>query len=241
VRYRHADVAHLAHLLEKHQAAPGRHWIVTDTVFSMVGTLAPLSEIDALAQQFGAWLVVDEAHASGLYGPRRSGLCEALGVRPAVQMGTFSKALGSMGAYVAGSAVCMHWLVQQARGFVFSTAPSPPVVAANRAAVALVQQQPALSEALWRNVAWLHAALAQHFPEGGLPAWGQSPIFCLPMAGNQAALATAAALEADGIFVQAIRPPTVPAACLRVTISATHSGQQLSRLWECLGPRLIGL
>jgi 8-amino-7-oxononanoate synthase len=141
--YRHADSAHLAELL---QACPptGQRLIVTDSVFSMDGDLAPLAEIVGLARQYDAWVMVDEAHATGVFGPHGGGLVEELGLAGQVdiRMGTLGKALGCVGAFVAGSHELIDWLVNRARSFIYTTAIPPAMAAAVLAALDIVEQEP---------------------------------------------------------------------------------------------------
>jgi 8-amino-7-oxononanoate synthase len=227
-RYAHNDITALENRL-KRLKGPGQSWIVTDSVFSMTGDQALLPEIAQLAARYGAFLLVDEAHATGLYGPqRRSGLCEADGVTPTLHLGTFSKALGGVGAYVAGPQAMIEMLINKARPFVYTTAPPPPVVAAALAAVELVQADPGPTAQLWANVAHVQqglSALGWHF-ERRYP----SPIFPLEGRDNAQVLAWSAHLKAAGYWVQAIRPPTVPRPMLRLTVSAGHTPVQLAAL-----------
>ena len=234
-RYRHCDMGHLEALLKKVRAgapATSVFWIVTDSVFSMDGDRVSLPEIVALAEEYGAFVMVDEAHATGLYGEKYSGLCEALGVqeRVALQMGTFSKALGSFGAYVAGSQVLIDTLVNRARSWIYSTALPPATIATNRAAVQLVQSDHSIQQRLWQNVAMLEPSF------GCSSRTNKSPIMPLVLGSNEKALTACEALLSAGIFVQAIRPPTVPdgSARLRVTVSAAHREGDICLLSENL-------
>jgi 8-amino-7-oxononanoate synthase len=206
-----------------------RRLIVTDSVFSMDGDLAPLREICDVATEYDAMLMVDEAHATGVLGPSGAGLVEALGLadRVTVQMGTLGKALGSAGAFVAGSRSLIALLVNRARTFIFTTALPPPVVAAVDAALDIVACEPERRERLGRNGARLRAELqALGF---AVPA-GETPIIPVIVGSNHAALASSATLLEQGVFVQAIRPPTVPqdTARLRVTVMASHTDEDLS-------------
>lgn len=223
-------------------ADAGQVLIVTESVFSMDGDHAPLRELAALKDRFGAWLLVDEAHATGLHGPHRRGLAEALGVadRLEVQMGTLGKALGAAGGYVCGPRELISLLVNRARSFLFSTAPVPAQAAAAHAAVGLVrgplgQERVAT---LRERVRQMHEGLAaqdwwdvaadtpgqDNAPNAERPA-ADSAILPLVVGGESTAVALAAALRERGVFVPAIRYPTVPrgAARLRVTVSAAHT------------------
>lgn len=227
VRYRHLDVGHVRALLA---TTPGRRrLVVTDTVFSMDGDLAPVAALSRLCEEAGAGLMVDEAHGTGVFGATGAGLCEARGVSPEVRVGTLSKALGGAGAWVAGSRSLVELLVNRARSFVFSTGLPPAVCAAGEAAVAAVREGPDLRERLWRNVAHLAGAL-------GRPP--TSPIFSLVLGAPDVALAASRALLEQGLLVKAIRPPTVPEGTsrLRVSLSAAHTEEDIERLAAALRP-----
>jgi 8-amino-7-oxononanoate synthase len=237
-RYHHLDLAHLEARLNK---APltARKWIVTDTVFSMDGDYPDLNALINIAERHGALLMVDEAHATGLYGQARSsGLCEQFGVsdRIALQMGTFSKALGGAGAYVAGPQVMIDTLINRARSFIYSTALPPAVIAAACAAVTLVQSDLRPKTRLWNNVAHFEqlacaAGLADRFPH---PL--KSPIIPILVGDSAQTLKISQTLLDTGYFVQAIRPPTVPPGTsrLRIALSAAHTPQQIEGLIQAL-------
>jgi 8-amino-7-oxononanoate synthase len=221
VRYRHGDVGHLAELLK---ATPARRrLVVTDTVFSMDGDLAPLRELQRLCREEGAGLMVDEAHATGVFGEGGAGLCQALEVDADVRVGTLSKALGGAGAWVAGSRALIELVLNRARSFVFSTGLPPAVCAVGEAAVTRLHEEPELRRRLWRNVEALATGL-------GLPA--TSPIFSLVVGAPQVALEASASLLRQGFLVKAIRPPTVPdgTSRLRVSVSAAHTVGDIERL-----------
>lgn len=214
--------------------APGRQriLIVTESVFSMDGDLAPLPELVALKARYGAWLLVDEAHATGLYGAQRRGVAEAEGVASQieVQMGTLGKALGAAGGFIAGTRVLIDYLVNRARSFMFSTAPVPAAAAAALAALRLVQsdQGRARCAQLWERVRQV-ASLAG-------PPTGLSPIFPLILGDEAEALRAAEVLRTRGLFVPAVRFPTVArgAARLRLTVTAAHTAAQVAHLGEAL-------
>jgi 7-keto-8-aminopelargonate synthetase-like enzyme len=227
--------------------------IITESVFSMDGDHAPLRELVELKDRFGAWLLVDEAHATGLYGPHRRGLAEALGVadRIEVQLGTLGKALGAAGGYVCGPQELIDLLVNRARSFLFSTAPVPAQAAAARAAIELVRGPvgPQLVATLQERVRQLRAGLtAQGWwrpeanaaapagaPQADCPA-ASSAILPLVVGEETAAVALAAGLRERGVFVPAIRYPTVPrrAARLRVTVSAAHTEAEVATFLSAL-------
>src|SRR5438094_5074113 len=207
----------------------GRRLIVTDSVFSMDGDRAPLAALAALAEQYHSWLMVDEAHATGVVGPCGAGLAAAdgAGARIDVHLGTLGKALGSAGAYVAGSRALVDWLVNRARSFIYTTGRAPAAVAAAAAARDVVAAEPERREALARNAARLRDGLRAP----GFAAGGDTHLLPVLVGDNRATLRLAEALRARGVLAQAIRPPTVPegTARLRVTPMATHTRAQLER------------
>jgi len=219
-----------------------RVFIVTESVFSMDGDLAPLREMVELKDRYGAWLMVDEAHATGVFGKARRGLVDEFGLteRVEVQMGTLGKALGASGGYITGSRVLVDYLINRARSFIFSTAPAPATAAAARAAAALVQSDEGRRrcEQLWARVAECRAGLAPDWWQGrpGANSTSASPILPLIIGNETEAMRVAAALLDQGVFVPAIRYPTVArgAARLRLTLSAEHTADDLARLRQAL-------
>ena len=235
--YPHGDVAALAELLRSARAAGARRILVaTDTVFSMDGDVAPLREIAALCEREGAILVVDEAHATGVLGPRGAGVVAELGLEAQVElrMGTLSKGAGVLGAYVVCSRACRELLINRARSLVFSTALPPAVAEAALVALALLsgvegdKRRARLRRAIDRFAAGLRNL--------GLPASGATPIFPIVLGTPGAALRAAAALRAKGLFVRPIRPPTVApgSSRLRVALSAAHEEEHIDRLLAAL-------
>lgn len=227
-RYRHNDMEHLRALLNKHQDRR-RKLIVTDAVFSMDGDQAPLRELAALKREFGAMLMVDEAHSGGIYGKRGEGLCHELGLQDEVDihMGTFSKSFGVYGAYICGSRMLMRWLVNKARPLIYSTALPPSITAGVLKALALVQEEHWRRERLFAASSSFRSLLeASGFKIGS----GDSPIIPLIAGDNETALRFSGALESAGIAAAAIRPPTVPAgsARIRFSLSAAHTDKELS-------------
>ncbi|RMG21173.1 MAG: 8-amino-7-oxononanoate synthase [Deltaproteobacteria bacterium] len=234
VVYRHVDPEDLESHLRRHRTAR-RKLIVTDALFSMDGDLAPLPELCEIAERHGALLMVDEAHATGVFGPRGAGVAAHFGVTDRVQvhMGTLGKALGAFGAYVAGRATLVEWLFNRARSFVFTTGLPPTVCAAARAAVTLPEGE-VLRGRLWANVAYLKRGLeALGFEASASP----SQIVPLVLGDARRTMEASDALKARGLWVQGIRPPTVPEGTsrLRITVMATHSQAHLDRLLEGLG------
>jgi 8-amino-7-oxononanoate synthase len=241
--YAHCDVVQLRQLLEQHRDRHRRCLLLTDSVFSMDGDLCPLPKLLALAETFDAMLLVDEAHATGVLGATGAGCVEHFGCtgRAIVQVGTLSKALGSLGGYVAGSAMLIDYLRNRAAGFIYTTGLSPADTAAALAAVAIVQQDPDRRAQLWQNVTQLKQALqqwSQHFAATTdtaltlLPS--ASPILCLQVASPAIVLRLGKRLRQAGIFVPAIRPPTVPTSRLRLTLMATHDSTHLQQFMMAL-------
>jgi 8-amino-7-oxononanoate synthase len=208
--------------------------IITESVFSMDGDAAPLREIVELKEQFGTWLMVDEAHASGLFGDNRRGLAEDLRVsnRIEVQMGTLGKAFGVAGGFIAGSQVLADYLVNRARSFIFSTAPVPAQSAAAMKSLEIVESQEGLERlnALRGSIQQFTKTMqiASPFPH--------SPIFPLIIGQEDAAMELANELFENGFFVPAIRYPTVSRgkARLRFTFSSSHTASDISALTDCL-------
>ena len=208
--------------------------VVTESIFSMDGDAAPLREMVALKEKYGAWLMVDEAHATGLYGKDRRGLAEELGVsnQIEVQMGTLGKALGASGGYICGPRVLIDFLINRARSFVFSTAPVPAAAAAARAGVEFVRsaEGEARRTSLWARVAEFQSAIRNR--QSATP----SAIVPIITGGEEKAIQAAARLREQNIFVPAIRYPTVARgqARLRVTLTAAHTADEVTRLANAL-------
>lgn len=204
--------------------------IVTESVFSMDGDRAPLSEIIALKEKYGAWLMVDEAHATGILGHHGCGLADELGASGhiEIQMGTLGKALGASGGYICGSRVLVDFLVNRARSFIFSTAPVPAAAAAATAGIQIVQSAEGEQrrENLFQRVAELSSKLNVNHSKS------RSAIVPLILGDEKTAVDSALKLREQNIFVPAIRYPTVArnAARLRITLTAAHSAADV----ECL-------
>lgn len=228
-RYPHRDLERLESLVRKHSGVR-RLLIVTDSVFSVDGDVAPLREMVALKERYGAWLMIDEAHATGVLGDRGAGLAEALGLTGGIDihMGTFSKALGSFGAYVAGSGPLIELLHNRARSFIYSTALPPPVLGAMQAALAIVRQEPARRAYLLEQAAYFRGRLQE---VGFDTLDSETQIIPVLVGGNAGALEFASRLRQEGLMAVAIRPPTVPpgGARLRLSLSAAHSATDLER------------
>ncbi len=225
--YPHGDTSALARLLEASDAS--RKLIVTDTVFSMDGDLAPLDEIVHLKQKHQALLVVDEAHGTLVFGDKGGGVAEHFEVEEAidVHVGTLSKAVGALGGFAATSEKLRQWIFNRGRAFVFSTAQPVPVVEAARAAIRVVGDEPQIRQKLWDRVEQLGARLGRELT---------SPIVPIVVGEEARALAASQKLLDEGFHVIAIRPPTVPPGTsrLRVALSAAHTADDVERLADVL-------
>lgn len=216
-----------------HESRPARILVVTESVFSMDGDLAPLRDIVELKDRYGAWLMLDEAHATGLFGEHRRGLAEAceLTGRVEIQMGTLGKALGAAGGYICGSRPLIDLLINRARSFIFSTAPVPAAAAAATAAIRFVQSNDgeARRALLWQQVDAVKNAVINSGHSLG-PV--QSPILPLMIGDETEAVTKATALRERGVFIPAIRYPTVARgeARLRLTVTAAHTREDVTEL-----------
>ncbi|HIJ78390.1 MAG: 8-amino-7-oxononanoate synthase [Desulfobulbaceae bacterium] len=228
IRFRHNDPAHLESLLKKKQENQTA-LIVVESIYSMDGDRCPLPALVELKNRYHCLLMVDEAHATGVYGANGGGIIEEDGVGAGVDlaMGTFGKALGSYGAYVAASKEMIDYLINRARSFIFSTALPPAVAAASLAAVKLIRQEPELRRELHDKVRFFKEALTK----GGISAeLGPSQIIPILIGDSKKAVAIAQELRTLGLFVTAVRPPTVPegTARLRFTITRLHQEDDLA-------------
>jgi len=230
----HNDVNELETILKWANArGPCRKIIATESVFSMDGDLAPLREIVELKDHYGAWLMLDEAHATGLFGENRRGLAEAfeLSERVDISMGTLGKALGSAGGFVCGSCALVDVLINRARSFIFSTAPPPAQAAAATAAIGLVESKTGeqLQSTLWARVDQLKNGLIGS--TWSLPVV-RSAIIPLMIGDERPAMEIATALREAGLFIPAIRFPTVARgeARLRLTVTAAHTPEDVTTL-----------
>jgi glycine C-acetyltransferase/8-amino-7-oxononanoate synthase len=243
VVYRHLDVDHLERCLRNH-SSEGRRLIVTDSVFSMDGDVAPLAEIVKLARAYDARVVVDEAHATGALGGGGRGAVAQAGLQDEVDVlvGTLGKALSSYGAYVCASAEMTDYLLNTARPLIFSTAPPPPAVAGALAALELLEGDPTIVARLHEAARTLRAALAE---EGFAVAEGDMHIVPLIVGESGDAVRLCEAALERGVFVQAIRPPTVltGTARLRLATMTSHTAEELRNAAKALAEaaRTVGL
>lgn len=230
-RYPHNNLAKLEQLLNSHTA--GRSIIVTDGVFSMDGDCAPLADIKQLAVEYGSLLIVDDAHGTGVLGPRGGGTSALQGVDLDMEVGTLSKALGSLGGFVVGSKRLIDALVDRARPFIYTTGLPPAILAGANAAISIIKSQNRQQE----RVLFLAERARTRLTAAGwqIPP-GITPIIPLIIGDAQKAHALSATLLAKGIFIPAIKSPTVPArkARLRMTVSAAHSDKEFNHALDAI-------
>ena len=230
--FAHRDLDQLESALREAERCR-RKLIVTESIFSMDGDEAPLADIVVLAERFGASVMVDEAHATGLFGSGGAGVVAKLGLgdRVLVQMGTLGKALGGFGAYAAGSLALREILINRCRSFIFTTALPPAVMAMAIAAIDLVQSEPERREVLWNNCRSMMNGLRSLGFEIGASA---SPILPLLVGEAGPCMRLSERLFERGVFAQGIRPPTVPQGTsrLRITLMAAHTRDHIRRALE---------
>lgn len=238
--YKHKDTDHLENLIRKTKAK--RKIIVTDSVFSMDGDIAPLKELYELCFTLNSLpsapcsllLYIDDAHATGVLGKGKGSL-EHFGIKPEpwiIQMGTFSKALGSFGAFVAGSKDTIEFILNTARSFIFSTALPPCIIAASIAALELIEKKPVLIKKLWSN----RNKTAKGLTKLGYDIMGsETPIIPVKTGSIENTLKTSLYLLKKGIFAPAIRPPSVTMPRIRITVTAAHTDEDIEKLIKALG------
>lgn len=232
--FHHNDVSHLKSLLAKIRSRTST-LILTEGVFSMDGDVAPLPEIARLAEEYGATLLIDDAHGTGVMGATGRGTVEhfRLDSRHILQMGTLSKALGSSGGFIAGPKDFVSYLVNTARSFIYTTAPPPAIAAAASAALAVIRQEPQRRVMLWRNREFLHHGLVTM---GFQLTDTQSPILPIMVNDPELGVQMSQRLRAEGVWIPAVRPPTVPRGTsrLRITVTADHSLEHLETALRAL-------
>jgi glycine C-acetyltransferase/8-amino-7-oxononanoate synthase len=233
--YPHKDADRVEEIL-KHRRMRYRHvLIVTEGIFSMDGDLAPLDRLADLARRYEAWLLVDDAHGTGVFGASGRGTLEHCGVFPEgiLQLGTLSKALGSVGGYLAGPKVVVEFLRQRARPFVYSTALPPACAAGALEALKVIQSEPVWRQRLWQNVEFWRSGLNE-LGQAVLPSIG--PIVPLWTGSVEETMALAQAWWEAGVFAPGIRPPTVPADAgrVRTSLTALHTQQDLEAALQAL-------
>jgi len=237
IRYPHKDMDALEKLLKKNSPLTTHHspLIITDGIFSVDGDIAPLKELSELADKYKCMLMVDDAHATGVLGSKGKGTSEHFGIDNPniIQMGTLGKALGCFGAYVAGSRKLIDYLINKARSFIYTTSLPPSVCAASIAAIDIIEDEPQLRQNLWDRIKFFRKGLK----EAGLNTM-QSETQIIPILIGEADVAVRISkdLMDKGVFVQAIRPPTVPEGTsrLRITLMATHSWDDLKYALETI-------
>lgn len=236
-RYNHKDIEHAEHILKNYKSS--HKMIITDGVFSMDGDIAPLDKLYELGKEYNALLMVDDAHSTGVLGNGR-GTAHHFGLTDVdVQLGTLSKALGSVGGYVAGRKELIEYLVNYSRSFIFSTALSPADIGAALEALTIVKNEPLVVEQLNENTAYM----ANKLQSMGIECDDETPIFPIIVGDNERALSLAYELELRGIIITAIRPPTVPVgeSRLRMTVTAAHSQEQLDYVANTLRDLLVDM
>jgi glycine C-acetyltransferase len=233
--FAHKDVDAVRRLLAPLRSAP-RKLLITDGVFSMDGDLGPLPELCGLAEEFGCIMMVDDAHASGVFGRNGRGTVDHFGVhgRVDVQVGTLSKAVGVLGGYVAGSRPLVEFLKRRARPFLFSTSLPPAVAAACLAAIEILLDEPAIIERLWENTRFFKSGLRTLGFDTGQ---SESPITPVIVGDAELAMRLSDRLFENGVFAQGIGHPTVPAgrARVRTIVTATHTQEELAFALETFG------
>ena len=234
--FRHKDVAHAEELLKEVAAEPGHKLLITDGVFSMDGDIAPLPALCDLAEKYGAIMMVDDAHSSGVLGRNGRGTIDHFNVhgRVDVQVGTLSKAIGALGGYVCGTRELIDFLYHRGRPFLFSTSHPPSVAATCIAAFDVLQEEPQLMEKLWENTRFFKKELANlGFDSGGK---SETPITPIMVGAGRLAMEFSRELFNEGVYTPGIAYPTVAEgkARLRTIMSAAHTKDQLSRSLEIL-------
>ncbi|MBI4972808.1 MAG: 8-amino-7-oxononanoate synthase [Candidatus Omnitrophica bacterium] len=231
-RYRHNDAGHLAQLLKKERGKFDKSLIITETIFSMDGDRPQLKELVYLKEKYDCWMMVDEAHATGVFGRGGSGIVEEehLEARVDFIMGTFSKALGGFGAYLASSKKSVEYLINTCRSFIYSTALPPAIIAGNLAALDLIKDEPFRRKNLLESAEYFR----ENLETKGFAIKGQSQIIPLVIGDNFKALEFARKLQEKGYWVLPVRPPTVPKGQARLRFSLTyyHSKEILKNLLD---------
>ncbi len=238
--FRHKDTAHCEQLLQELAAEPGKKLVITDGVFSMDGDIGPVDKLAALAEKYGAIMMVDDAHASGVLGRNGRGSVDHFGMhgKVDVQVGTLSKAIGALGGYVCGTKDLIDYLYHRARPFLFSTSHPPSVAATCIAAFDILEQEPERIERLWKNTRYFQGDLKRAgFNIGGVttPAT-ETPITPIIVGEGRAAMEFSRALFDEGVMATGIAFPTVPEgkARIRAIVTSEHTRAQLDRAMEAM-------
>jgi 8-amino-7-oxononanoate synthase len=225
----------LRHQLQAHRANYRRCLIITDTVFSMDGDICPVVEIQELSIEYNSMLLVDEAHATGIFGATGAGIVEAENLvgQQLIEVGTLSKAIGSLGGYVAGSASLISFLRNRCASWIYTTGLSPADTAAALRSIEIITTTPQLRQQLWQNVEYLKQRLSEQLPQLRLIP-SASPIICIELPDVRTAISIGSKLKQAGVFAPAIRPPTVPTSRIRLSLMATHQQLQLQQLVDAI-------
>ncbi len=230
--YRHKDMCQLQKLLASRKTGQ-KALILSDGIFSMDGDIAPLPALLNLAEVYDATVYLDDAHATGVLGMHGGGTADHFQIssKHLIQMGTLSKALGGFGGFIAGNSCLIDTLINKSRPFIYTTALPPSILATALAALEVIEEEPALRKRLWENQRYLSKGLRQL---GFDTLESETPILPILIGDSKTAMAFSKALLENGIYVSAIRPPTVPAgsARLRITLMANHTKPQIDRLLE---------
>lgn len=199
----------------------------------MDGDICKLPALLNLAEKYSCMLLVDEAHGTGIFGENGAGVVEHFGCtgKPLIQMGTLSKALGSLGGYVAGSSSLIDYLRNRAPSWIYTTGLSPADTAAALEAISIIQEEYGRRKKLWENVDYFKKVLEEFHIKS---LFQESPIFCLPVKDAKTVISLGKNLKEAGILTGAIRPPTVPTSRIRITLIATHSNENLEKLVKTL-------
>ncbi|PYV40380.1 MAG: 8-amino-7-oxononanoate synthase [Acidobacteria bacterium] len=232
----HKDLSALERILQEVQSHPGKKLVITDGVFSMDGDIAPLPQVVELAERYGSIMMLDDAHSSGVLGRNGRGTVDHYGLhgRVDIQVGTLSKAIGSLGGYVCGSRALIEYLYHRARPFLFSTSHPPAVAACCIAAFEVLEREPQLIERLWQNTRFFKSGLSRlGFNTGA----SETPITPVIIGNGDLAMRFSDELFNEGVFAQGIGYPTVPEAKsrIRTIVTATHSLEQLQFALDVLG------
>jgi len=233
IEYSHCSYKDLEQKLKQNRFNHRKCLITTDTVFSMDGDICPLTEIVNLAEQYNCMLLVDEAHGTGVFGKKGGGVVSSFEINnyPIVQVGTLSKALGSLGGYVAGSSKLIEFLKNRASTWIYTTGLSPADTAAALKAIEIIQIESQRRQSLWHNISLLKSSLTE-LNINLMPS--ESQILAITVGNIKQTLAIANYLKAQNIFAPAIRPPTVPTSRIRLTLTSSHTPDQIHTLVDTL-------
>jgi 8-amino-7-oxononanoate synthase len=232
IEYSHCSDRDLQQKLKENRHNYRRCLITTDTVFSMDGDVCPLKEIINLAEQYDCMILVDEAHGTGVFGDKGGGVVSSLGINyPLIQVGTLSKALGSLGGYVAGSDKLIEFLKNRASTWIYTTGLSPADTAAAIKAIEILSIEPQRRQSLWHNISLLKKSLTE-LKINIIPS--ESQILAITVGNTKQTLAIANYLKSQNIFAPAIRPPTVPTSRIRLTLTSVHTPEQIYTLLDTL-------